>query len=1324
MPEDPDPNGDSDGDGVPDDVEYLIGSDPYCYDSMVPGVSDWFHYYFSGEGPHATDVDADGDGLGAILEAALGTSDATWDTLANLRGDRYIYYLTVLLPYENVEGAVDMDGDGLSALLEQTLGMNDESLDSDGDGLSDADEWASITYSCPWKADTDGDLLDDGDEHSRGTHPRNVDTDDDGLPDGLEVSIGTDPLKVDTDGDHLTDMEEYNQVFGPGFDPLKWSTQDDGLPDFLRADLTDTDAGGIPDRLEVYWGLDPANRLDDYGDIDGDGISNLDEYLTGHDIWNGWLDGLDTDNDGMTNVFEIFFGLDPDNLKDAADDPDGDFLTNQEESMYYTSPWLYLTPKGSVTMVFDLHDQTGLPVYDAQGQPVSRPAANDFETAFGRELVRNPPGRPPIIRDNGPDPDHEWDDDWDQDGFSNYEEMFPPPGINPSQPLVHDGLHFTTPAIITGEAGSFIQFEAAGGRVWEYTFSSSSLPAGLALDSTGLLTIDEDLPGDVYQFTVTVTNTYDTWNDNGGMSTVVDSSVSRLFHLNISGTPYVCPLCNGPDDSCWNSACAFCGEPCGGTCQGSGGGSLVIYGPSGTTVTEGESFDLSFSSNGTPPFSWDVSGSAGVSIDYATGHVSGTGGTPGDYTFTVTLQDGASRTASATYSLTVVPGGGPGGGGNPSDLIIISPGAPDGEVNTTYSHNFGASGGTLPYSWSRQGSLPPGLSFSGGVLSGTPTEEGYYTFSIQVTDNGGLSLTQDVSVLIELVEEDPGPGTGPGDPDDGSGEGNIHDLKIHHAALVMKKNDQYKLGSFKLPGSEYVPDFQDLFTPPAASGGNQPPQSWVSARVEVSVVPSESSGTTPPTGMEVQLKLNDTLLPGKKPVSGLAGTVVFTHVAVPAELAVAAMDQIQVVVTTVGAMDGTVPNKDKINPKVVLWGIELATIGFQTKSSIPRGYGLLIESDDQMTLYQDTGGATGGQWLDKNGDMNATNENGERNWPIAFKAGDKMSIRARLKVPVLPPNSTISVIAECPGKLHVEWPSVNPTNGNVDLEYEESTIQLPSKIQCYSHDSETDAFEVTWKVQINSGGYWTIGSSKHTLYVPLPGFSMKCQETILFIACKEASKGNHTERNLDLVKAVFKEFEDLTVCKVKPTTATPGDIAMQYNHVSTPPQGGAKELVLNGKGRCGGWADLFLEALTRHGIYGTEAKKVSITPNDSAGIMNSFRSAFNGPIPMNVYPVMFIKNWNAGDEELVWSPIDESGIPAQGNEDPSSVFVDHAVIQYGNTMFDPSYGKSYQNPNLYDNWENAALDYVGVGKPSASGLESAWAGFPNTIERETKEEVE
>ncbi|HPQ94677.1 MAG: hypothetical protein KDI44_04100 [Thiothrix sp.] len=86
--------------------------------------------------------------------------------------------------------------------------------------------------------DSDGDGLSDAEEASLGTDPNNPDTDGDGLPDGLEVdSYHTSPLIADTDGDGITDGQEIAKANAEGletdqrYNPLV-STRNRNIPVF------------------------------------------------------------------------------------------------------------------------------------------------------------------------------------------------------------------------------------------------------------------------------------------------------------------------------------------------------------------------------------------------------------------------------------------------------------------------------------------------------------------------------------------------------------------------------------------------------------------------------------------------------------------------------------------------------------------------------------------------------------------------------------------------------------------------------------------------------------------------------------------------------------------------------------------------------------------------------------------------------------------------------------------------------------------------------------------------------------------------------------
>ncbi len=157
-------------------------------------------------------ADPDGDGLTNDEEKKLGTdphkADTDGDGLSD--GDEVNRYHTNPL-------SVDSDGDGLSdgdEVLKYKTDPNNK--DTDGDGLSDADEILKYKTD-PNKADTDDDGLTDGEEViTYHTDPLKADTDGDGLKDGDEVhKYHTDPLKADTDGGGVNDGDEIAHGTNP-----------------------------------------------------------------------------------------------------------------------------------------------------------------------------------------------------------------------------------------------------------------------------------------------------------------------------------------------------------------------------------------------------------------------------------------------------------------------------------------------------------------------------------------------------------------------------------------------------------------------------------------------------------------------------------------------------------------------------------------------------------------------------------------------------------------------------------------------------------------------------------------------------------------------------------------------------------------------------------------------------------------------------------------------------------------------------------------------------------------------------------------------------
>jgi hypothetical protein len=146
----------------------------------------------------------------------------------NKRGDNHSsfvegsYTLAGIVSY----AANDSDGDGLSDAEEEALNTNPYLADSDGDGLPDGWEAANNTdpNTPDANADPDSDLLSNAQELEIGTDPQDSDTDNDLMPDGWEYAFGLNPKVADggadPDGDTFTNLEEYQN----GTDPLVWES--------------------------------------------------------------------------------------------------------------------------------------------------------------------------------------------------------------------------------------------------------------------------------------------------------------------------------------------------------------------------------------------------------------------------------------------------------------------------------------------------------------------------------------------------------------------------------------------------------------------------------------------------------------------------------------------------------------------------------------------------------------------------------------------------------------------------------------------------------------------------------------------------------------------------------------------------------------------------------------------------------------------------------------------------------------------------------------------------------------------------------------------
>ena len=277
---------------------------------------------------------------------------------------------------------------------------------------------------------------------------------------------------------------------------------------------------------------------------------------------------------------------------------------------------------------------------------------------------------------------------------------------------IYNALQITTtslPVAIPGQPYNF-QLQASGGTGTGYTWSlvSGTLPVGISFSPSGLLS------GTAGSLSGSITETLKiAVQDSAGHQALNTFSLLRREGL-----------------------------------------AILPYSPSnfefsvGSTYTAGNSITLQ-AAGGTSPYSWSTTGlPPGLAITPSTGLISGTPTQAGSFTANVTVHDSAGHSASSpvVFSVVVTP------------LTITTGTLPSGTVGVAYSQFVNAQGGSQSgYTWSVQGSLPPGLSSStptggsstaGLQISGTPTQAGTYPITVTVKDSLNDTAQQNITIVI------------------------------------------------------------------------------------------------------------------------------------------------------------------------------------------------------------------------------------------------------------------------------------------------------------------------------------------------------------------------------------------------------------------------------------------------------------------------------------------------------------------------------------------------------------------------------------------------
>jgi gliding motility-associated-like protein len=214
-----DVNQDCDFDGLTNQQETTLGSDPFNPDSDGDGVLD---------GTEVTD-------------GTIPTNPCEFELV-----NQTVAPTTSWL-------ALDCDNDGLTNQQELANGTDPLNPDSDGDGVLDGTEVADNTNPVDPCA-----FVFANQTETPNTIWNNLDCDNDGITNQMEVESGIDPTNPDTDGDGVTDDKEVADGTNPN-DPCDYLITSQTVAPSSIWNALDCDNDGITNGVELDGGSNPLN---------------------------------------------------------------------------------------------------------------------------------------------------------------------------------------------------------------------------------------------------------------------------------------------------------------------------------------------------------------------------------------------------------------------------------------------------------------------------------------------------------------------------------------------------------------------------------------------------------------------------------------------------------------------------------------------------------------------------------------------------------------------------------------------------------------------------------------------------------------------------------------------------------------------------------------------------------------------------------------------------------------------------------------------------------------------------------------------------------
>ncbi|MCC6909226.1 MAG: hypothetical protein IT430_14890 [Phycisphaerales bacterium] len=232
-----------------------------------------------------------------------------------------------------------------------------------------------------------------------------------------------------------------------------------------------------------------------------------------------------------------------------------------------------------------------------------------------------------------------------------------------------------------------------------------------------------------------------------------------------------------------------------------------------------------------------------------------------------------------------------------------------------------------------------------------------------------------------------------------------------------------------------------------------------------------------------------------------------------------------------------------------------------------------------------------------------------------------------------------------------------------------------------------DPLTLQWWISVDQGKTW---SSLTTTTIPVyilmnePEPSAVLVDTLVDLTCRAGT--NAVDRR-GLLMGLWPRFASLQVSRLD------GRKLCYYGNWSTEAVSTA-DLLAAGDGQCDAWVNLLRDMLAIHGVAGG-VEPVRILPPSTSDcrtnrlLLGAWQRDADGPGRASPLPFLNIARNPIGDHgqyHWAYTELKPTGnLPGQGGTTPPREFHYHMLLNIDGTLYDPSYGRTYNSLEQFEN---------------------------------------